>query len=119
MGSKEICRRPTRMTEWIGKSTRAMDAPWSVVILEVIETAGCARFQCASDHRVEVVAEQFNLDRGRTYFLWAIPGVLGWLGEEERGTRDLQTGDWREAPQFCGTEACLYHSTARHCLLLQ
>ena len=80
------------MTEWIGESTLAMDPPWSPVILDVLQTAGCARLQCASDHRVGVVAEQFNPDRGGTYFLWAIPGVLGWLGKEEGRTRDLQTG---------------------------
>jgi hypothetical protein len=71
------------MTEWIGEPTLAMDPPWSRVILDVIETADCGRFQCAGDHRVRVVTEQFNPDRGGAYFLWAIPVVLGWPGEEE------------------------------------
>jgi len=78
------------MAEWIGEPTLAMDLPWHMVILEVFETAGRARFQCASDYRVRVIAEQFHSHRRGAYFLRAIPGVLGGLGEEEGRPRDLQ-----------------------------
>jgi hypothetical protein len=71
------------------------------------ETAGRARFQCASDYRVGVIAEQFHSHRRGAYYLRAIPGVLGGLGEEEGRTRDLQTGDWSEAPQFRCAEGSL------------
>ena len=96
------------MAEWIGEPTLAMDPPWHMVILEVFETAGRARFQCASDYRASGSSQNNStLTVVVPYFLRAIPGVLGGLGEEEGRTRDLQTGDWSEAPQFCCAEGSL------------
>ena len=95
------------MTERIGESSLPVNAPWRLMVADLIERAVRTCRHGPGYEGVRVVAEHLYPHRRRVERSRAIEPCSHRLMQEERRSLDLQAHDAAEVPQLGGTKRTL------------
>src|SRR6185437_557206 len=125
-GSGQLARKPLQgrlvpdepqVAERVDEASLPVNAPWRLMVADLVDAAVRAGCHGAFDESVRVVGEDLDshgpgAGRGR-----GVPAVVLGLTHEDRGAGDAQPGDAAEVPQFRRAEGTLVPVNGDRCVL--
>ena len=92
------------MTERVGKSSLAVNAPGPLMVSDVINRAVRAGSDSAGDERIGVITEDLDPDRGATKRSRVPEPAAGRFVQKERRPFDLQADNAAKTPELGRTK---------------